>query len=209
VVRSQLFTQEPPFAENGLHSRLLIQSGRTTGVAKKNRRLLAREGMLPGIRSMQERARSTPGTSIFAAAALIGLAGCAEFAEVLLEDPGHCHGCDWIIQEWDDPGWSTHNSDPYATEELCERALAEQSRKSPDRGHRCIYEGDLWSEEESPAKPSAFCYGCDWVVEMKEFATWERAETATHHTEGVCQQALWHLQKENPSREYRCTNLDM
>ena len=140
---------------------------------------------------------------------LLGLSGCAELADIMLADVGRCHGCDWIIQEWDDPGWSTHNSDPYDTEEICELALANQSKKSPDRDHRCIYEGDLRHEEKSLVKPSAFCYGCDWVVEIEEYKRWERTEATTYHTEGVCQQELWHLLKRNPNRNYRCINLDM
>lgn len=140
---------------------------------------------------------------------LLSLSGCAELADVLLADVGHCHGCDWIIQEWDGPGWSTHNSDPYETEEICEQALAEQSRKSPDRGHRCIYEADLRRKEESPVKANAFCYGCDWVVEIAEYNSWARTEAKTYHTEGVCQQALWHQSTKKPDRNYRCTNLDL
>lgn len=145
---------------------------------------------------------------VVAILALSGLSACAEIADVLLDDLSFCAGCDWIIQEWDNPGWSTHNSDPYKTEEICEQALAEQSRKNPERGYRCIYEGDLTpGKEEPPATPAAHCYRCDWVVERQRSAGWERVGSATYDGEGACQQALWRLRKENPYREYRCTSL--
>lgn len=159
---------------------------------------------------MKKRAHRNLTRTISVVVVLFGLSACAEVVDILLEDVGSCYGCDWIIQEWDYPGWETHNSDPYETEELCEQALAEQSRKSPARGHRCIYEGDLWPREETPpAKSQPHCYGCDWVVEEDRYGGWERVDTRTHVTEGVCQQALWHLHKEDPNKEYRCTNLDL
>lgn len=43
-----------------------------------------------------------------ASCALSGLAGCAEVEEIMLEDVSYCYSCEWIIQEWDDPGWGTH-----------------------------------------------------------------------------------------------------
>lgn len=139
---------------------------------------------------------------------IFGLSACAEVADVMLSDLEYCYGCDWIIQEWDDDGWNTHNSDPYETEEICEQALADQSRNSPDRGHRCVYESDL-REEPSTASGNRFCYGCDWAVEIEEYGRWVPAEDTVHHTEGVCQQALWHLLQKEPDRDYRCTNLDL
>ena len=141
---------------------------------------------------------------------LLALSGCAELAEVLIDTAsvGFCSGCDWIIQEWDDPGWSTHNSDPYDTEALCEQELVKQSIENPDRGHRCIYEGDLSHGETTVVNSGGFCYGCDWVVEIDEYRSWERTEATTYHTEGVCQQALWHQTKENPNRNFRCINMD-
>lgn len=142
---------------------------------------------------------------------LLALSGCAELADVLLDTAqvSYCSGCDWIIQEWDSNGWNTHNSDPYDTEAICEQELAKQSKESRDRGHRCIYEGDLRDEETPVVKPSAHCYGCDWAVEIAEYNSWERTESATYHIEGVCQQALWHQSKKNPNRNYRCRNLDL
>jgi hypothetical protein len=142
---------------------------------------------------------------------LVILSGCAEMMDSLSEvaSVSVCSGCDWIVQEWDNPGWSTHNSDPYDTETLCEQELEKQSKKSRDRGHRCIYEGDLRHEEVSNGKPADFCHGCDWVVEIAENNFWARTEATTYHTEGVCQQALWHQSKITPDRKYRCTNLDL
>ena len=136
------------------------------------------------------------------------LAGCVELAESILNEDGYCYGCNWIIQEWDYPGWSTHNSDQYETEEICERALAEQFRQSPSRGHRCIFETDVSKEDPSQFKDQPHCYGCDWVVEVEEYGRWQRQDFKTHITEGVCQQTLWHMHKENPDRNYRCRNLD-
>jgi len=140
--------------------------------------------------------------------ALLGLSACAEFADVMLSELEYCGGCDWIVQEWDDGVWNTHNSDPYETEEICEQALADQSRVSPDRGHRCVYEGDLPSDGKTVTGNSNFCYGCDWVVEVEEYGRWQQAEAAVYHTEGVCQQASWHLHKEDQYSSFRCTNLD-
>ena len=161
---------------------------------------------------MRERMHKySPGTlasALCVGVALIGIAGCAELADVMLEDLDHCHGCNWIVQEWDYPSWTTHNSDQYATEELCEESLAEQSRRSPDRGHRCIYEDDLKNEPTVTEGSGKFCYGCAWIVETLEYGEWERADSRAHQTEGVCQQALWHLYKRQPGRNFRCTNLD-
>jgi len=53
------------------------------------------------------------------------------------------------------------------------------------------------------------CHGCDWVVEIAEYNSWARTEAKTYHTEGVCQQALWHQSTKKPDRNYRCTNLDL
>jgi len=158
---------------------------------------------------MKVHATGTLAKSSFAIIVLLGLSACAEIADVLLDGTSHCIGCDWIIQEWDNPGWSTHNSDPYDTEELCEQALAAQSRRDPDRGHRCIYEGDLWPREEaSIAEPAAYCHRCDWVLEAEHYAVWERVDATTYRTEGVCQQALWRLHKKEPDINYRCSSLD-
>ena len=141
---------------------------------------------------------------------LTGVAGCSEFVEYMLEDAelSHCPTCDWIIQEWDDPGWSTHNSDPYETELICEEELLRQAAASPVRGHRCIYEGDLPHERDALIQPNEFCYGCAWVVQVQEFSRWVRTEGDTYKTEGVCMQALWHQYKSDPDPYYRCINLD-
>ena len=162
----------------------------------------------PAGRQTPKRAPGILARAVFAIVAVNGMAGCAEFADAILEELSYCYGCNWIVQEWDDPGWSTHNSDQYATEELCEQSLAEQSRRSPDRGHRCIYEGDLANEQVVSEEVNDFCYGCDWVVETEDYAVWERADSKVHHTEGVCQQALWHLHKRQPEKRFRCTNMD-
>ena len=142
--------------------------------------------------------------------AIAGLASCAEMAEVLLEDEGIgvSYGMGWIVQEWDDPGWNTHNSTEYESEAACEASLAEQSRQSPDRGHRCIHESDLDREFSIVPGTGEFCYGCDWVVQFEEYGTWARLDPQTHRTEGVCQQALWHAYKRDPDLDYRCVNLD-
>ncbi len=141
---------------------------------------------------------------------LCGLAGCNEFVAYMLEDfeISHCPTCDWIIQEWDNPGWSTHNSDPYETEALCEEELARQAAENRSRGHRCIYEGDIPHERDALIEPNEFCYRCDWAVQVRVDSRWERTEDVTHKTEGVCMQALWHQFKVDPEPYYRCVNLD-
>ena len=142
--------------------------------------------------------------------AVAGLAGCNEFVEFMVEDLelSYCPTCDWIIQEWDDPGWSTHNSDPYETEQECEEELQRQSRESKARGHRCIHESELPHERDALIQPNDFCYGCDWAVQVQDYSRWERTEDKTHKTEGRCMQALWHQYKKEPENYYRCVNLD-
>lgn len=142
--------------------------------------------------------------------ALLGLIGCAEVAEILLDSDllRVCAGCNWIIQEWDYPGWTTHNSTQYETEEICQAALARQSAQSPSRGHRCVYEGDLFDKTETHEE-LPHCYGCDWAVEVEQASGWTRVESATYINEGVCQQASWQLSKSNPYQSYRCVNLDV
>lgn len=157
---------------------------------------------------MRKRPRGILARIIGAIVGIVGITGCAEIADVLLEELSYCYGCNWIVQEWDNPGWSTHNSDQYDTEELCEQSLAEQSRKNPDRGYRCVYEGDLEDEQVAQEEPSELCWGCEWIVETESYAGWERADAQTHHTEGVCQQALWRLYKRHPEKNLRCTNRD-
>ena len=140
----------------------------------------------------------------------LNLSGCAEMADIMLADVNKCHGCDWIIQEWDNPGWSTHNSKPYKTEAICEQELFVQSTNNHGRGYRCIYEGDLIDMRDDPTpKRSPHCSGCDWAVEYSEYGRWERAEKDTHSSEGACQQWLWQFYKKNPQYGYRCRNLDM
>ena len=142
---------------------------------------------------------------------LLLLSGCAELTDILVDSISEtlsvCYGCTWIIQEWDDDGWNTHNSDPYDTEELCQQELARQTRESPERGHRCINKGD---RDALQAKQQAqdFCYNCDWVVQIAEYQGWERIESDTYRTEGACQQVLSQQTRNNPDRNYRCVNLD-
>lgn len=139
-----------------------------------------------------------------AALCLMLLSGC----EVLLAPLNErlCYGCTWIVQEWDSQGWNTHNSDPFDTEELCEQELEKQTRESPDRGHRCINKGDR-DALQATQQAQTFCYRCNWVVEIAEYQSWERIEPATYHTEGACQQVLWHQSKLNPGRDFRCVKL--
>ena len=140
---------------------------------------------------------------------LLILSGC-EVAGVLIDaaDLGFCSGCDWIIQEWDSVGWNTHNSKPYDTEEICEQELAKQSKENSDHGYRCINEEDL-IHKKTETMESEHCWGCDWVIEEWRHSAWERRDARTYHTEGVCQQALWHRSKDNPYTDYRCLNLDL
>lgn len=146
-----------------------------------------------------------------AALVLLLLSGCAELADILVDSISEtlsgCYGCDWIIQEWDDPNWTTHNSKPYATEEECEQALAKSSQENEGRGYRCVYEGDR--EALQATNPEAgFCWGCNWVVQLAGYQGWQPTERATYKTEGKCQEALWHQAKLNPDSQFRCVNLD-
>jgi hypothetical protein len=147
---------------------------------------------------------------VAAALVLVSLAGCAELAGELLDtmDLGGCYGCNWVIQEWDDPNWTTHNSDPYETEEQCERVLARIATESDARGYRCVYQGDREALQATSSE-AGFCYGCDWAVQIAEYGGWQPTERATYKTEGKCQEALWHQAKLKPGSEFRCVNLDL
>lgn len=140
------------------------------------------------------------------------LAGCAEIMGELTDvaEISYCSGCDWIVQEWHE-GWETHNSKPYDDEAACDLALAEQARRDRDLGLRCIHEADMtkgkWdgaSQWESDRVDLDWCWRCDWRIEEWDYGRWERLNSKTHKTQGLCEQALWYVLKDEPYERYRC-----
>jgi hypothetical protein len=55
----------------------------------------------------------------------------------------HCHGCDWIVQEFHRGDWETRNSQPYDTREECLAAKREQEDRDSHIHFRCIHESEL------------------------------------------------------------------
>lgn len=147
------------------------------------------------------------------AALLAGsLASCGDIANIVLDDAdlSYCYGCDWVMQEWSD-GWNLHKAGPFDDDALCEAALLEASRTSPESGFRCVNQKSLIRSPREGASPwekdrlnLGHCRGCDWFIEEVHVHGWERIDSRTFITEDVCEQNLWHAHKRSPKVRYRC-----
>lgn len=72
----------------------------------------------------------------------------ASVNEVIVEpvkngEISYCYGCDWIVQEFHQGEWETHNSDPYDTQEECLAAKHKQEDRHTETIFRCIHESEL------------------------------------------------------------------
>ena len=66
---------------------------------------------------------------------------------------------------------------------------------------------DKWDgagQWESDRVDLDWCWRCDWRIEEWDYNRWERLNSKTHKTQGLCEQALWYVLKDEPYERYRC-----